>query len=154
MTSVYLTKNEKDAMPKLGLHKSANELNTFVKNTHRSLMRKEIEKKKEEKEKKKKAIKHFKEEFKKITTPRYVPIEKKETIEECTTRQLQRIVNFFKEDECRNKEIQLSDITLATALTHRQVNDGIKWLVRNDFIQEINERGRYFYKLKVHNENA
>jgi len=146
MSSLCLNKLEKQVVPSLRLHNSAEVLNSYQINLGKEIRSKKNLVKKEAKQKNE----TFKREFKKLTepNPKYVRklVGEKETTG-CDLKKLGRILLCFEEPEFINRKIIISDICDFTLLLNNVVNDGLKFLVKYKIIIETkDERGNYFYK--------
>lgn len=149
MTSVAITKQEKIAYPKLKLKTSMKELNEFVKKTHKEINKDKTEKRREKKAIKKsglKAAENFKKAFAKAKEPRHKPVTQREDKDNCSLRELSRVVMFFEESQ--DKMVNQANIRQFTLLNNNKINQALKFLVRFKLVEEKNDKGIYFYTYK------
>jgi phage protein D len=142
MVGTSLTTNEKQICPKLFLKHYPQELNEFVKNTHKELRRRKTE----EKNKPIKINKKFKKEFNKLLRSE----EKKKEIANATTKlattkDLSRILSLIQLE----KKIGLSDLTQTTKLKPNVFKNGLHFLLKYDLIkQSRGNNGELIIKIK------
>jgi hypothetical protein len=154
MVGVSLTMMEKKSIPDLHLKNDIKTLNDAIKNSHNKIKQIEREEKKKVIEvilEKKKNVESFKKSFNELVKPkaRFKPIEQKESNKECNTRELGRIMSYFKDVNINNDWVFKKIIFESVMLHNNILITGLNFLVRWGFVEEKKDvKGFYLYRLK------